>query len=109
MMKYRPNSVLDLADYLVRLEAARHAILIDVTAAIGQAAFTNVLSGAGSVDVTAAINKQVLPLTDITCENRHKDKHILITTLKTTKQRDGVAISSSPLRPDDLITHPVHL
>lgn len=51
---------------LIRLEAARHAILVDATAAVGQTAFTNVLSAAGSIDVTAAINQQVFPLTDIT-------------------------------------------
>lgn len=51
---------------LIRLEAARHAILIDAAAAVGQAAFTDVLSGAGSVDVTTAINQQVFSLTDIT-------------------------------------------
>lgn len=41
---------------LIRLEATRHTILIDATAAIRKAAFTNVLSAAGSVDVTAAVN-----------------------------------------------------
>lgn len=51
---------------LIGLEAARHAILIDATAAVGQAAFTNVLSAAGSVDITAAINQQVFSLADIT-------------------------------------------
>lgn len=51
---------------LIRLEAARHAIFIDAAAAVGQAAFTNILSGAGSIDVTAAINQQVFSLTDIT-------------------------------------------
>lgn len=51
---------------LIWLEAARHAVLIDATAAVSQAAFTNVLPAAGSVDVTAAINQQVLSLTDIT-------------------------------------------
>lgn len=58
---------------LIRLEAARHAILVDAAAAVGQAAFTNVLSGAGSIDVTAAIHQQVFPLTDVTkfvCEQR---------------------------------------
>lgn len=57
-----------MTDYLIRLEAARHAILVDAAAAVGQAAFTNVLSGAGSIDVTAAIHQQVFPLTDITCK-----------------------------------------
>lgn len=41
---------------LIRLEAARHTIFIDAAAAIGQAALTNVLSSAGSIDVTAAVN-----------------------------------------------------
>lgn len=51
---------------LIGLEAARNAIFIDATAAVGQAAFTDVLSGAGSVDVTAAVNQQVFPLADVT-------------------------------------------
>lgn len=51
---------------LIRLEATRHAILIDATAAVGQAAFTNVLSAAGSIDVTAAVNQQVFSLADVT-------------------------------------------
>lgn len=50
---------------LIGLETAWHAILIDATASIGQATFTNVLSGAGSIDVTAAINEQVFSLADI--------------------------------------------
>ncbi len=45
-----------MTDYLIRLKATRHAILIDATAAVGKAAFTNVLSAAGSIDVTAAVN-----------------------------------------------------
>lgn len=57
-----------MSEYLIRLQAARHAILIDAAAAVGQAAFTNVLPAAGSVDVTAAVNQQVFPLTDITCK-----------------------------------------
>lgn len=60
----------DVTDYLIRLEATRHAILIDAAAAVGQATFTNVLSGGGSIDVTAAINQQVLSLTDITCQTQ---------------------------------------
>ncbi len=55
-----------MTDYLIRLEAARHAILVDATAAVGQAAFTNVLSAAGSIDITAPVNQQVFSLTDIT-------------------------------------------
>lgn len=57
-----------MTDYLIGLEAARHAILIDAAAAVGQAAFTNVLSGAGSIDVTAAVNQQVFSLADIPCK-----------------------------------------
>lgn len=57
-----------MTDYLIRLEATRHAILIDATAAVGQAAFTNVLSAAGSVDVTAAVYQQVFSLADIACK-----------------------------------------
>lgn len=58
---------------LIRLETARHAVLIDAAAAVCKAAFTDVLSGAGSIDVTAAVNQQVFSLTDITelvCEQR---------------------------------------
>lgn len=51
---------------LIRLEATRHAVLIDATAAVGQATFTNVLPAAGSIDITAAVNQQVFSLTDIT-------------------------------------------
>lgn len=51
---------------LIWLEAARHAILVDATAAVCQAAFTDVLPGAGSVDVTAAVHQQVLSLADVT-------------------------------------------
>lgn len=50
---------------LIRLKAARHAILVDAAAAIGEAAFTNVLPGAGSVDVTAAVHQQVFSLADV--------------------------------------------
>ena len=56
-----------MSAYLIRLQAARNAVLIDAAAAVGQAAFTDVLSGAGSVDVAAAVNQQVFSLTDITC------------------------------------------
>lgn len=55
-----------MTDYLIRLEATRHAILVDTTAAVGQAAFTNVLPAAGSIDVTATVNQQVFSLADIT-------------------------------------------
>lgn len=51
---------------LIGLEAAGHAVLVDAAAAVGQAALTDVLSGAGGVDVAAAINQQVFPLTHIT-------------------------------------------
>lgn len=50
---------------LIRLQATRHTILVDAAAAVGQAAFTNVLPAAGSIDVTAAINEQVFSLADI--------------------------------------------
>lgn len=58
---------------LIGLEAARNAVLVDAAAAVGQAAFTNVLSATGSVDVAAAINQQVFSLADVTelvCEQR---------------------------------------
>lgn len=63
-----PPNTLDVTNNLIGLKAARHTIFVDATAAIGQAAFTNVLSGAGSIDVTAAINQQVFSLADITCK-----------------------------------------
>ena len=53
-------------EYLIRLEAAGHTVLVDVTAAIGQTTFTDVLSGAQSVDITATVHQQLLPLTHIT-------------------------------------------
>lgn len=42
---------------LIRLETTGHAVLIDATAAIGQAAFTEVLPGGGCIDVAAAVNQ----------------------------------------------------
>lgn len=60
-------ALIDGAGYLIWLEAARHAVLIDATAAVGQAAFTNVLPGAGSIHVAAAVNQQVFSLADVTC------------------------------------------
>lgn len=54
-------------DHLIGLQAARHAALVDAAAAVGQAALTDVLPGAGSVDVTAAVDQQVFPLADVTC------------------------------------------
>lgn len=55
-------------NHLIGLKAAGHTILVDATAAVGQAAFTDVLSGAGSVDITAAVHQQVFPLTHVTCK-----------------------------------------
>lgn len=58
---------------LIRLEATRHAILVDATAAIGEATFADVLSAAGSIHITAAVNQQVFSLADVTefvCEQR---------------------------------------
>lgn len=68
VIKDSASPAVDMTDYLIGLEAARHAILVDATAAISQAAFTNVLPGAGSIDVTAAVNQQILSLADVTCE-----------------------------------------
>lgn len=53
-------------EYLIRLEAAGHTVLVDVTAAVGQTTFTDVPSGAQSVDITATVHQQILPLTHIT-------------------------------------------
>ena len=52
--------------YLVWLQAAGHAELVDVTAAVCQAAFTQVLSGAGSKHVATAVHLQVFPLAHVT-------------------------------------------
>lgn len=67
---------LDETNYLIRLEATRNTILVDATAAIRQAAFTDVLSAAGSVNIAAAVNQQVFPFTNITCdtEGKHSDR-----------------------------------
>lgn len=65
-MAVNAQAAADETHYLIWLEAARHAILIDAAAAVGQAAFTDVLSGAGSVHVAAAVHQQVFPLADIT-------------------------------------------
>lgn len=54
-----------LKDNLIRLQATGHTVLVDAAAAVGQAAFADVLSAAGSVDVAAAVDQQVFPLTDI--------------------------------------------
>lgn len=74
-MTVKTQAVADVTDYLIWLEAARHAILVDATATVGQAAFTDVLSGAGSVHIAAAVNQQVVPLADITWSNKTTDKH----------------------------------
>lgn len=52
-------------ELLIRLQATGHAVLIDAAAAVGQAAFADVLSAAGGVDVAAAVDQQVFPLTDV--------------------------------------------
>lgn len=68
--------------YLIRLEAARHAVLVDAAAAIGEAAFTNVLPGAGSVDVTAAVHQQVFSLADVACKNtKHVNESVSVVTV----------------------------
>lgn len=51
---------------LIGLKAAGHAVLVDAAAAICQAAFTDVLPGAGSVNITASVHQQVFPLTNVT-------------------------------------------
>lgn len=51
--------------YLIRLQAAGHAVLVRAAAAIGQAAVTAVLLCAGDIDVTAAIHQQILPFTNV--------------------------------------------
>jgi len=50
---------------LAGLQAAGHAVLVGAAAAMGQAAVTAVLLGAGDVDVTAAVHQQVLPFTNV--------------------------------------------
>lgn len=50
---------------LVGQQAAGHAVLIDVTAAVGPAAPAHVLPGAGGVHVTAAVHQQVAALTHV--------------------------------------------
>lgn len=52
-------------NYLIRLQATGYTILIDAAAAVGQAAFADMLSAAGSIDIAAAVDQQVFPLTDI--------------------------------------------
>lgn len=51
---------------LVRLKAAGDAELVHTTAAVGQAALTDVLSGARRIHITATVHQQVLPLAHIT-------------------------------------------
>lgn len=51
---------------LIRLKATGHAVLIDATAAIGQAAFTYILPGARCINITASVYQQVIPLANIT-------------------------------------------
>lgn len=58
--------------YLIRLQAAGHAVLVRATAAIGQAAVTAVLLCAGDIDVTAAIHQQILPFTNVSWKSETK-------------------------------------
>lgn len=60
------------SSYLIRLEATRHTVLVDAAAAVRQAAFTDILSTAGSIYVAAAINQQVLPFANIACNPKVK-------------------------------------
>lgn len=57
-------------DYLIRLEATRHAVLVDAAAAVGQAAFTDILSAAGSIYIAAAVNQQVFSFANITWKTK---------------------------------------
>lgn len=50
---------------LVGLQATGNTVLIHTAAAIGKAAVTAVQLCAGHVDITTAIDQQVLPLTDV--------------------------------------------
>lgn len=52
-------------ELLIGLQAAGHTIFVDAAAAVGQAAFADVLSTASGVDIAAAVDQQVFPLTDI--------------------------------------------
>lgn len=60
------------AGYLIRLEATRYTILVDAAASVCQAAFTDILSTAGSNYVAAAVNQQVLPFANIACNTEGK-------------------------------------
>lgn len=51
--------------HLVGLQATGNTVLIHTAAAIGKAAITAVQLRAGHVDITTAIDQQVLPLTDV--------------------------------------------
>ena len=95
--------------HLIRLEAARHAVLIDAAAAVSQAAFTNVLPGTGSIDVAAAINQQVFPLADITCKtltlmSAYTDRRQQNCLMELACYRPYVAASKGPTS-----THQVRL
>lgn len=60
---------------LAGLQAAGHTVLIHTAAAIGKAAVTAVQLCTGHVDVTAAIDQQVLPLTDVAWKKKKKNKN----------------------------------
>lgn len=49
----------------IRLEAAGHAVLVDVTAAIGEATLTYVLRRAGGVHIATAVDEDVLSVADV--------------------------------------------
>lgn len=74
-----------LKDHLIRLQATGHTVLIDAAAAVGQAAFADVLSAAGGVDVAAAVDQQVFPLTDVSWK-KSRDKKLF-----QSQQTDGSA------------------
>lgn len=50
---------------LIRLKAARHTIFIYIATAISEAAFADILPGAGSIDITAPIDQQIFSITNI--------------------------------------------
>lgn len=50
---------------LIRLKAARHTIFIYIATAIGETAFADVLPGAWSINITASIDQQIFPITNI--------------------------------------------
>lgn len=50
---------------LIRLKAARHTIFIYIATAVSEAAFADILPGAGSVDITAPIDQKIFSITNI--------------------------------------------